>query len=410
MRSKTLSGILATAILCSLLLSAHEAFASASIKTLYSFAGVPDGQNPTGALVFDNAGNLYGTTFSGGYKSNGTVFELSPSAGGAWTEKIIYTFAGGNDGANPSAGLIIDLTGNLYGTAMNGGNKACSGGCGTTFRLHPTPSGQWQFKVLHQFKGSDGANPDQILTVDSNGYLYGATRTGGSSNVGVIYQLFQLPHSTIYEFDVLHDFTGGADGAYPLTPTITIGSFFYGVAGGGGEFGKGTAFELFSTPYGPWNFQLLYAFSDAGGYAPESPLNYGLSSGFYGLSSGGGDFGLGTLYELTSPLGRHWIEGAVYSFTGNADGELPSGPLTVGISGDFYATTKSGKVEYGAAVQFSPNSAGGWTETTLVTFDGAGNGGISPQGGVVLDSFGNLYGVTQYGGQYQNGEIYEITP
>ena len=393
-------------ILCSGLI-ATGAFASDSITTLYSFASASDGQYPTGTLVFDSVGNLYGTTLNGGSRGNGTIFELSPGAGGSWTEKVIYSFSGGNDGANPYAGLIIDQSGNLFGTAMNGGHESCSGGCGTVFRLHPTSSG-WQFTVLHQFKGYDGAHPDQQLALDTNDYLYGATRSGGAKNLGVIYQLFRL--SDFYEFDVLHDFTGGADGAYPATPVITVGSFFYGVAAGGGELGRGTMFQLLSTSSGPWIFQLLYTFTGTGGSAPESALNYGTYGGFFGLSSGGGEFGFGSLYQISSLLGRHWNEGAVYSFTGGADGAGPTGPLAVRINGEFYATTVPGTDNYGAVVQFSPNSEAGWTETTLVTFDGSGNGGKSPQGGVVLDSLGNLYGVTQYGGQYQNGTVYEIRP
>jgi uncharacterized repeat protein (TIGR03803 family) len=388
---------------------APRSSASDSIKTLYSFAETPDGRYPQGSLVRDTSGNLYGTTYSGGSKNNGTVFEVSPATGGTWTERILYNFAGGNDGANPTAGLALDQEGNLYGAAVYGGNKACSGGCGTVFRLHPVPNGTWQFSVVHQFKGYDGAYPNQSLTFDGLGGIYGATKNGGTYSYGVIYQLFRPTRNT-YEFDVLHDFTGGADGSYPASPTITVGGFIYGVTFGGGKFGKGTAFELLPTLHGPWYSRVIYTFKGLDGANPESPLNSNYSAGFYGLTYAGGAYGFGTAYELAYAAGTGWTENVIYSFTGLADGANPNGPIVSGGSSSLYGTTTQGNNSSGSVFELSPNTSGSWTETTIESFMGMNGGGIGPQNGVVTDNSGNLFGVTQYGGAYGNGTVYEISP
>jgi hypothetical protein len=154
--------------------------------SVYGFQGGSDGFAPHSGLIFDQAGNLYGTTAQGGTEGegSGTVFELGPNGSGGWTETLLYRFQGGSDGWSPEAGLIFDRNGNLYGASFFGGGTACYGGsgCGTTFELSPNSGGVWTETLLHRFQGgNDGANPEAALILDQTGNLYGTTFHGGGT-------------------------------------------------------------------------------------------------------------------------------------------------------------------------------------------------------------------------------------
>ncbi len=145
-----------------------------------------DGFEPFAGLIFDAAGNLYGTTYAGGIHDNGTVFELSPREGGGWTETVLHSFGAGNDGDGPYAGLILDNAGNLYGTTIDGGIH----GLGTVFELSPRESGGWISIVLHSFNGSpDGVYSSAPLITDDAGNLYGTTSEGGIHGYGTVFEL-----------------------------------------------------------------------------------------------------------------------------------------------------------------------------------------------------------------------------
>ncbi len=161
-------------------------------ETLVSFFPLRmGGTNPTGGLTLDAAGNLYGTTYWGGPGLYGTVFELIPGAGGSWTEKLLYGFPDndGAEGSNPAYGsLIFDAAGNLYGTASYGGGVSPGGG--TVFAMRPTAGGRWAYKVLHTFgTGTDGSNPGAGLIFDAAGNLYGTTWQGGASGSGAVFEI-----------------------------------------------------------------------------------------------------------------------------------------------------------------------------------------------------------------------------
>jgi uncharacterized repeat protein (TIGR03803 family) len=163
-------------------------------SVLYSFGDFhDDGQIPgVGALVSDGSGNLYGTTVQGGRNTCvdvgcGTVFKLTPGANGDWKETILYSFKGNANGSGPGAGVVLDAAGNLYGTTVYGGTTSCS--CGVVYKLAPGSSGKWTYTVLHRFTGSDGAQPDANLILDSKGNLYGTTITGGAGGYGVAFEL-----------------------------------------------------------------------------------------------------------------------------------------------------------------------------------------------------------------------------
>ena len=208
-----------------------------TLTVLLTFTGGADGGNSLGGLIRDLAGNLYGTTMNGGDTSAcpsqgcGVVFELirCDSTPPGYDFKVLYTFTGGADGGRSQAGLTQDGAGNLYGTTPTGGAfKRCDGGCGTVFRLSPTGTKT----VLHSFAGypTDGAGPLASLIRDSTGNLYGTTYGGGASAHGMVFKLSRSGTET-----VLHSFTGGAGGAFPTSGLTqdAVGNL-YGTAPAGG--------------------------------------------------------------------------------------------------------------------------------------------------------------------------------
>jgi uncharacterized repeat protein (TIGR03803 family) len=161
---------------------------------LYSFTGATgttDGNDPAGGVIFDAAGNLYGMTEAGGGSGNGVVFELSPNPGGTWTETVLYSFQGGHDGSAPNLStLTFDKAGNLYGETAFGGSDRCSGsGCGTVFELSPTGGGSWTESVVYRFQSTDGSSPWRGLVFDAAGNLYGTTLLGGAYGQGTVFEL-----------------------------------------------------------------------------------------------------------------------------------------------------------------------------------------------------------------------------
>jgi len=248
------------------------------------FSGSGDGMGPNyGELISDPAGNLYGVTIVGGFARQGTVYELTQSGGG-WQEKVLYTFSGLADGAQPFGGLILNTVGNFYGTAQLGG----SNGFGTVYQLTPTESG-WEEKTLYAFQGlSDGAAPVSSLILDQSGNLYGSTCAGGD--------------------------------------------------------GGGTVFELASSN-GKWMFNTLHSFTDRD--CPWASLTMDAVGNLYGTTVNGGNKqgvcypgGCGTVYKL-SLSSRGWAYTAIHNFTG-FDGQNPYSHLISDASGNFYGTTANG--------------------------------------------------------------------
>lgn len=210
-------------------------------KKLYAFNGVPDGTAPSGSLGFDTAGNLYGTTTMGGTSNTGTVFELSPTGSGGWIETVLYSFLT-NGGTNPANGVILDSTGNLYGTtASSGGTCGCD--YGTVFELTAGTGGTWTKTTLHTFTSSDGHNPEGLV-FDTVENLFGVTFVGGSSNDGTVFELSPSSGGMWTETQ-LHVFSG-ADGAGPVGSLIFDSSGnLYGASGyGGSGNNKGTVFKV----------------------------------------------------------------------------------------------------------------------------------------------------------------------
>jgi hypothetical protein len=280
---------------------------------------------PNGGLVADASGNLYGTTQEGGNFNNdcseegcGVVFKLSPTSSGEWKETALHTFTDGWDGAFPGGPLIFDAAGNLYGTAELGGTgNGCA--CGVVFELSPTSSGLWKEAVLYNFSGNaDGSYPDTELTFDGAGNLYGSTFEGGDLDgckgrgCGVAFELSPISNGGWKE-SVLHTFTGGTDGSYPGELTLDDAGNVYGTTTEGGALncgfdrtGCGVVFELSPGSNGIWYETVLYTFfGGADGGAPSSGLTLDANGNLYGTTRNGGilkacdfGYGCGVVYEI----------------------------------------------------------------------------------------------------------------
>lgn len=274
-------------------------------KILHHFGLGQDGHTIFGTPILDAAGNLYGTTQLGGTTNVGTVFELIPTTAGPWTEKILHSFALGGDGTNPMVGVIFDPAGNLYGTTGDGG--ANSGG--TVYRLSPQAGGNWTETILYSFpfisQSSSSSEPDGSLLLDQAGNIYGATIYGGSDNVGVVYKLSPQADGSWSE-TILHSFNAnGTDGFNAFTGLIfdTAGNLYGATMSGGvhqGLNGNGTVFELTPQSDGTWTESMLFSFDGTDGAGPQwGGLTMDASGNLYGAAKGGGSDGGGTVFKLT---------------------------------------------------------------------------------------------------------------
>jgi uncharacterized repeat protein (TIGR03803 family) len=392
---------------------------------LHSFGGGLDGAEPYGSLVFDAAGNLYGTTWENGEYGYGSVFKLAHTANGNWQETVIYSFKGGDDSGFPWAGLTIDPQGNLYGTTTDDSGLF---GYGTVFKLKPATDGSWTESKLYTFRGGkDGGLPYSRLVLDSADNLYGTTFEGGNlaactgSGCGVVFEL--LPASSgNWKERVLYAFQSGSDGAFPEAGVVfdRKGNLYGTTAAGGGSptcgTGCGTAFELSPIVGGSWQETVLHSFDlGPGGSDSNAPLVIDNAGNLYGTAHAGGLFGgncdgggCGVVFELSRNSGGSWGETVLHSFSGGSnDGSGPAeGGLTLDAARNLYGTTAFGGVFDGGTV-FRLSRAAGWKETLLHAFT-AGSGGQYPFAAPLLDPSGDLYGTTVDGGQDNVGVVFKI--
>jgi uncharacterized repeat protein (TIGR03803 family) len=385
--------------------------AAAGEKLLVNF-NYSYGNGPYSAVIADAAGNLYGTTTGGGRHSFGTVFELTPTAGGGWSGKLLHSFnADGVDGITPYTRLVFDSAGNLYGTTNNGG----SNNVGTVFELTPTTSGEWKETIVHSFENNqvDGTYPYGGLILDSSGNLYGTTAGGGVNFNGTVFELTPGTSGKWTE-TVLHNFNF-SDGISPYGGLIfDAAGNLYGTAYAGGTYGYGTVFELTPQSSGGWNQTVIYNFNghNATGDAPYATLNFDSAGNLYGTTVFGGTYDSGMVFELTPHAGGEWTETIVHSFEpSNWDGGNPYGGLISDAAGNLYGTTNlGGRFNYGTVFKLTPNAGGGWTEKLLHVFNNNGKDGYYPYCTLLLDSAGNLYGTTYQGGAHNDGTVFEILP
>ncbi len=322
---------------------------------LYTFTGGADGSNPFGGVTIGPDGALYGTT-TGAFTSNGTVFRLAPplsackSVSCPWIQTVLYRFSGGNDGAFPYGNLIFDAAGNLYGTTFGGGTS----GNGTVFKLTHS-GGSWTESVLHSFYGgTDGATPESGLVFDKAGNLYGTTYAGGHSGCSSNYgcgTVFQLtPAGDGWTENIIYYFQGKPDGDAPYAGLIFDGSGnLYGVASADGPNGGGTVFQL-APSNGAWTFNLLYALSGNSGSGTPNPgprgsLVMDAAGNLYGVTIQDGGKNTGTAFELT-PSNGGWAYNQLYLFCKNGapcpDGAWPWAGMILDGKGNLFGTAIAG--------------------------------------------------------------------
>jgi uncharacterized repeat protein (TIGR03803 family) len=386
------------------------AWAQSAYKTLYRFKGGKDGNGPAAGLIFDSAGNMYGTTQNGGAYKAGTVFELSPGSGGGWTESVLYSFMGGADGAVPTGSLIFDTSGNLYGTTALGGTS----GTGVVFELVPNSSGEWTENVLYSFAFPPPATgPVGALIFDAAGNLYGTTWNGGSNNCqygcGVVFKLTPTNNGDWTE-SVLYAPDGSGLTSFHAGLTMDGAGDLYGATWYGGINGNGGVFELTPNADGSWTEHTLYNFKgDTNGAHPRDRLIFDSAGNLYGTTGNQFTSGYGTVFKLVPNSDGSWTKHTLHQFTGGKDGANPWAGLTFDSAGNLYGTTNDGGASgYGVVFKLTPTSTGGWTFHVLHAFKDAA--GAYPEGDLLLDVAGNIYGTTYGDGSKTFGSVFEITP
>ena len=372
------------------------------LQPLATFDGA-NGAYPISTVVMNADGDLFGTTYSGsGAGSKGTIYEI---AAGSGTITTLASFDGAN-GTYPWASLLMDANGNLFGNTLYGGTNDSGA-------IYELAAGAGTITLLASFNGgTDGGVPNGRLILDSSGNLFGTASTGGANGHGTI---FELPagSNTIL---TLASFAGGDGGSEPLGDLYadTNGNLF-GTAHSGGDIaddpnsaGFGTIFEL---PAGSNTILTLATFNGANGAKPVGGLVADASGNLFGATSSGGDNGFGNIFEL--PLGTNTIT-PLASFNGT-NGSAPYDTLIIDASGNLFGTTTGGG-DHGCGVVFEL-PAGSNTLITLATFDGATNGSSS-YASLVADANGHFFGTTTYGGDlaadtnYGNGYglVFELIP
>jgi uncharacterized repeat protein (TIGR03803 family) len=333
-----------------------EIDSSGHYTILYSFgANVRSAAFPIGRLTMDATGNLYGTSVGGGFYGLGTVYKLDTSA----NLTVLYSFNGGQYGGSPEGGLLyVESEGTFFGTTYDGGDLKC--GCGIVYKLVPNSSGGWTLTVLHTFTGApDGAFPEEELTRDARGYLYGTTTRGGASNFGAVFKIRARQETVLYSFK------GGVDGEYPASGLLL----------------------------------------DSAGNLYGTTINGGGGTKCIGGRSNGG---CGTVYKVDAS----GTKTVLYAFTGGLDGAGPDDRLVTDAAGNLYGTTFQGGEKPYSGTAYKLDSSG--METVLYNFLG-GTDGRFPDG-LAIDTAGNLYGVTEAGGLnscargQSCGTVFKLTP
>ena len=397
-----------------------------TFNVLHAFEGAPgDGEKPLTGQVFDGQGNLYGVTESGGDACGnggcGTVYQLKRNSDGSWTETVIHAFDG-DDGTYPFTSPVFDSQGNIDGAtwAQDHGQDA-----GFVYQLVPGANGSWTESVLHEFSAPwEGGEPSE-LTLDTEGNIYGAATSGGVHDAGTI---FSLNRSSGWQDRLIHAFDGypGAGGGEPEGAiTFDSNGNLYGTTFIDGTYNDGVVFKMTNQGGSFWHETVLYTFTGASDGRNPTGVVFGPDGSLYGTTVDGGNMGnshcslgCGTVFRLTPNPDGTWTKTVPYVFRGGpGDGALPYAHITSDVAGNIYGTTAAGGSASspcpsdgcGTVFKLTPSSGGQWTESILHFFTG-GLDGFNPQGPVAIDAAGNLYGTAYFGGAYNYGVAYEITP
>ena len=383
------------------------AYASPKYKVLHAFGRGTDGGGLWSPVTLDKKGNLYGATSGGGAYNGGIVFRLTPHPDGKWTESILHSFPStSGDAAAPNGGLIQDGSGNWYGTSTYGGSYYV----GAVFEMTNGPKG-WTVTVLYSFgeHSDDGDRPTAGVVMDRVGSLYG-TAPGSYS---MAFELSPEPGTDSWNETILHHFgVKEGDGSAPYAGLVLDqAGNLYGTTYGGGAYNGGTVYELERTANG-WKEKILHAFAVNyhDGHTPGwGALAMDASGSLYGTTAGGGCCG-GVIYRLTPDAEGHWRETILYEFKGGAEGFEAGAGVVMDNAGNLYGTTVyGGDPGCGVVYKLAPEPKDKWKYTVLHTF-GYGNDGCQPDANLILDGRGNLYGTTAIGGAYGAGVVFELTP
>ena len=380
---------------------------AATLTALYSFGG-PDGANPVGGLIADAAGNLFGTTEQGGMFGAGSVFAIVKIGGGfASTYPTLASFHDTN-GAFPTGGLIADATGNLFGTTEQNGPY----GYGTVFEIAKISGGfAMTPTTLASFNYANGANPFDGLIADAAGNLFGTTYQGGMFGAGTVFEIaktsggFAGSPTTLLSFD-------GANGANPAGGLIAdaTGNLF-GTTQGGGAFGYGTVFEIARNGGGfASEPTALVSYNNFNGANPIGGLIADSAGNLFGTTAQ--DFaGLGTVFEIVKTGGGFANEPTTLTSFNYINGTNPYGGLIADAAGNLFGTTSgSGAHAYGTVFEIA-NTGSGYDSTpiTLASFDNTNTGKAPGYGALIADNAGNLFGTAPFGGTFSYGTVFEVT-
>jgi hypothetical protein len=394
--------LIALGVLAGSLLSSASA---QTLTTLVNFNNT-DGGFPDAGLIADANGNLFGTTVGGGVTGYGTVFELAKTSTGYAAAPTTLVSFNSTDGANPYAGLIADANGNLFGTTSSGGVS----GNGTVFELAKTSTGYAVTPTtLVNFNSTDGASPSAGLITDANGNLFGTTAYGGMSGVGTVFEIAKTSTGYAATPTTLVNFNS-TDGANPHAGLIAdANGNLFGTTSGGGGYGSGTVFELAKTSTGYAAVPTtLVSFNYTDGAYPYAGLIADANGNLFGTTRSGGVSGNGTVFELAkTSTGYAAAPTTLVSFN-YTDGTSPFAGLIADANGNLFGTT-SGGGGYGSGTVFElAKTSTGYavTPTTLVNFNSTD--GAAPYAGLIADANGNLFGTTLGGGVTGAGTVFEV--
>jgi uncharacterized repeat protein (TIGR03803 family) len=393
-------------------LGAGNSAAAATETTLHSFVPFARGLYPT-SLAADASGNLYGTTETGGIYDLGVAYQLAPNPKGGWTQTVIHHFQGGSDGELPVSVLAVDAKGNLYGSTRGGGGSTnCYSGCGAIFQLTRNSQGAWNYNIVYRWQTlNDGYLGGVFL--DAAGNLYGTTFSWSGPVYGSLFQLIPSPVGPWTE-KRLHRFSGGTDGGAPSNVVADKNGNLYGAASLGGSAKAGLVFEFTPSSNGNWTEHVLYNFTNTGDGVGPNEVILDPAGNLYGTTAGGGtgcsgSGGCAVVFQLKPGSNYHWTESVIYNFTFSPS--YPSAQF-LDTSGNLYGSTYYGggcDSYCGTVFQLTPNSSGQWTQTVLWNFTG-GYGGQNPYT-ILPGATGQIYGITGLGGASGlNGTVFQLSP
>jgi uncharacterized repeat protein (TIGR03803 family) len=407
--------IIRVSLFALVLMAGAPAFAG-TLTTIHDFGTGPDGENPQAGVIFDQAGNIYGTAALGGAGGDGMVYTLIPEGGDIWTESLVHMFDDSPDGAVPVSAPVISSSGTLVGTTLEGGAHDM----GAVFEARPPQDegDPWTQRILYSFGAfaGDGFHPNAGLLPARPGF-YGVARDGGATGRGMVFQLTPPPGGGGGEWieTVLYNFTGSNDAAFPSSElTRDQGGNLYGTALLGGSANFGAVYQL--SPQGStWIETVIFSFHGDDGSSPFGRLLLDETGALYGTTTGGGSGQAGTVFKLTPPSqpGGAWSQSVLYNFSGSRDGGSPFAGVTFDSKGRLWGTASTGgngrPNPGGVVFRLDPpvNQGDPWTEKVLYAFGGPD--GFRPLCRLVQRGSA-MYGTTSAGGLNGTGTAFVLKP